>query len=84
MKTFRNPTVFVFALTALVALLNTAPASAMGRAGAATSMAKSSSQATERQGQTGTEMQAQIETLRKELAEIRAQLAMDKGETAMK
>lgn len=84
MKTFHNRTVFAFALTALIALLHAAPASAMGRSGAATSMANSSSQVTERPGQMGTEMQAQIETLRKELAELKAQVAMTQGATAMK
>ena len=84
MKTFRNLTVFFFAMTSMIALLHTAPASAMGRSGATPSMAKSSSQATERSGQMGTEMQAQIETLRKELAELKAQVAMTQGATAMK
>jgi TolA-binding protein len=84
MKTFRNLTVFFFALTSMIALLHTAPASAMGRSGAITSTAKSSTQTTERQGQMETEMQAQIETLRKEMAELKAQVAMTQGATAMK
>jgi uncharacterized protein YceH (UPF0502 family) len=47
-------------------------------------MAKSSTQATERQGRMETEMQAQIETLRREMAELKAQVAMTQGATAMK
>lgn len=84
MKTFRNHTVFVFALTALTAVLYTAPAGAMGRSGAATSMPKSGTQAAERPAQMETGMQVQIETLRKELAELKAQLVMTKSAATMK
>lgn len=84
MKTFSNHTTFVFAMSTLIALLHAAPAGAMGRSGTATPAAKSGTQAIEHPSQVGTEMQVQIETLRKEVAELKAQMAMAKSESPMK
>jgi hypothetical protein len=76
MKTFRIRTVSAFALAALVAALHIAPANAMGRSGSPTSTPEP--QAKEPSSQTGAETQVQIEALRKELAELKAQLTMGK------
>jgi TolA-binding protein len=84
MKTFRNRTVFAFALAALAAVLHTAPASAMGNSGTRTPMAEPRTQATERPGQTEAVAQSQIEALRKELAELKAQLALNKDAVVTK
>lgn len=81
MTIINNRTVFAFALTALVAALHTAPANAGGRSGAHALMAEPHTQATQHQtSQTETQMQAQIEALRKEVAELKTQQALSKGQ----
>jgi hypothetical protein len=76
MNIFRNRALFAFALAALAAALHAAPAGAMGHSGArASSMGESRAQAAERPARVETETQVQIDALRKELAEIKAQLA---------
>lgn len=74
-------TAFAFALATLGAALHTAPANAMGHSGVPASMAGTSAQATERQSPAQTETQTQIEALRKEMAEIKAQMSMAKVAT---
>ncbi|MDD5503241.1 MAG: hypothetical protein PHH26_07245 [Candidatus Thermoplasmatota archaeon] len=71
-------TVFAFALATLGTALHTAPANAMGHSGVPASMAGASAQATEHQSPTQTEMQTQIDALRKEMTEIKAQMSMAK------
>ena len=80
MKTFNNHTLSAFILTALLAALHAAPANAMGgRSGAQALMAESRTHATECQSQMENGMQAQIDSLRKEVAELKAQQALAKG-----
>lgn len=83
MKTFRNRTVFSFALIALVAALHAASAAAMGRSGSPAAMAHPSAQTVDRRGQTEAEMQVQINALRKEVAELKAQMASAKVSAAV-
>jgi hypothetical protein len=71
-------TVFAFALATLGTALHTAPASAMGHSGVPASMAGAGAQATERQSPAQTEMQTQIDALRKEMAELKAQMSVAK------
>lgn len=80
MTILNNRTVFAFALTALVAALHTAPANAGGRSGAHALMAEPHTQTKQRTNQTETQMQAQIEALRKEVAEIKTQQVLSKGQ----
>jgi aminoglycoside phosphotransferase (APT) family kinase protein len=75
MNIFRNRALFAFALAALAAALHAAPAGAMGHSGARASSAESRAQAAEHPARVETETQVQIDALRKELAEIKAQLA---------
>ena len=76
MKAFSHRTLSVFALAALAAALHTAPAQAGGRSGAHAAMPDK--QATAQASQ----MQAQIDALRKEMAELKAQQAQPKGQAA--
>ena len=84
MKTLHNHLVLAFALPALIAALHTAPAFAMGRSGAQASTAKSHAQVTERPSQMENRLQVQIEALRKEVAELKAQQALAKVQTTLK
>jgi hypothetical protein len=82
MKTFRNRTVFSFALIALAAALHAAPAAAMGHSGSPAAVANPSAQTMDRRGQAETDMQIQIDALRKEVAELKAQMAPAKVSSA--
>jgi len=79
MKTFHNRTLFTFALVSLAAALHITPAYAGGRSGAHAVMTEPGAQSSKTQGQTQSQMQVQIEALRKEVAEIKAQQASTKG-----
>lgn len=77
MKTFNHRTLSAFILATLIA----APAGAMGgRSGAQALMAESRAHVTERPSQTETQMQAQIEALQKDVAELKAQQALTKSQ----
>ncbi len=84
MKTFRSHTVSAFALSVLASVLPAAPANAMGHSGTPISMEKSAPQAVNRQGQADAGTQVQIDALRKELAELKAQMDLSKGPVATK
>ncbi len=74
MKTFRDHTVSAFVLAALASALPIAPANAMGHSRTPPSMEKSAPQATDCQDQADAGTQIQIDALRKELAELKAQM----------
>ena len=84
MKTFHNRTLFTFALVSLAAALHITPAYAGGRSGAHALMTESETQASKHQSQTESQMQVQIEALRKEVAEIKAQQSLAKGDAVTK
>jgi hypothetical protein len=84
MKTFRNHAVSAFALAVLASALHAAPANAMGHSGTPASMEKPVPQASDRQGQADAGTQVQIDALRKELAELKAQMDLAKGTVATK
>jgi TolA-binding protein len=82
MQAFHNSTAFAFALTAiaaLVAALHTPAANAMGHSGARVASSNSSVQAVARANPTEAGTQAQIEALRREVEELKEQLAIVKG-----
>jgi hypothetical protein len=81
MKRFATPTALGFALTAF-AVLHTAPASAMGHTGSKAQTAETRTAAMERSAQTEKSVQAQLDELRKELAELKAQQTMAKAPVA--
>jgi len=83
MKMLNNNTLSAIALTVLVAALNIAPANAGGRSGAHASMDEARTQAAGQQGQVEIRLQAQIDALRKDLAELKAQQAPAKAASAM-
>ena len=82
MKILNSHTLSAIALTVLVAALNIAPANAGGRSGAHASD-EARSQTTGQQGQVEIRLQAQIDALRKDLAELKAQQAPAKAASAM-
>jgi len=82
MKRFATPAALGFALTALLAVLHTAPASAMGHTGSKAQTAETRTAAMERSAQTEKSVQAQLDELRKELAELKAQQTMAKAPVA--
>jgi hypothetical protein len=75
MKTFTNRAAFAFMLAALAAMLNTAPAQAMGRSGSQAATTWSSAQPSDRRAQEEAGGQIQLDALRKEMAELKARLA---------
>jgi len=80
MKTFDSRTAPALAFAAFAAMLQAAPASAMGHAGipASTDGAK----AAERQGRAEAGTQAQIDALRKEMDEIKERMAVAQAQAA--
>jgi hypothetical protein len=80
MKTINNPTVYAFAVTALLAGLYTAPANAGGgRSGAIAPSLETQAKAVEQINRSQRDTQTQLDELRKEVSELKAQLAGDKG-----
>lgn len=79
MKTFNTKSLFAFFLTAMVAAMYAAPASAMGRSAAMASKESHSSHAKESLSKKDTDVQTQINTLQKELDALKAQIALAKN-----